>query len=277
LILSPEFHIFIGSIFPSLTVMKKISLVSLIVLFSSLFSSGQWTYSNLSEAKAYLGAAVLGTKAYFAGGYNEINSLSKVEIYDARTGTWDTTFDLSVPRELTAGVSCGSKVFFAGGIDLYGTMTVYSTVDIFDTLTQQWTVEQLSVPRVCIAAVSKGSKVLFAGGVIATPYVCADVVDIYDIETGIWTAVNLSEPRDARMAAVVEDLAFFAGGYNGSVVTKRVDIYNFTTGIWSIDSLSVARDRMTVTTVGSKILFAGGMTSNNQRSDVVDIYGFGKL
>jgi hypothetical protein len=212
--------------------MKKNVLISAILLFTVLFSFGQWTYTNLSEPKAYMGATVLGSKAYFAGGYNNSTMLSTVEIYDFTTGEWDITNNLSVARELPFAVACGSKVLFAGGAN-FNTGAVFSTVDIFDTITQEWTIEQLSVPRLQPACVSYGNKVLFAGGANLSQGIVYDIVDIYDIETSEWTTASLSESRVVWWATV-GDLAIFAGGYNLETSSKRVDIYNFTTDTWSI-------------------------------------------
>jgi hypothetical protein len=251
--------------------MKKFTLITAILLCTVWISYGQWTYSNLSEAKAYMGATILGSKAYFAGGCNNSSMLSTVEIYDFATGEWDISNNLSVARELPFAVACGSKVLFAGGADFYGSGAVYSTVDIFDTTDQSWAVEQLSVPRLQAAVVSHGNKVLFAGGANLQQGIVYDIVDIYDIETGQWTTASLSEPRVVWWATV-DDLAIFAGGYDLQTASKRVDIYNFTTNTWSIDSLSVARAFLTLTTIGSRVMIAGGMTAANVRSDIVDIY-----
>jgi len=164
-------------------------------------------------------------------------------------------------------------VFFAGGtsIDL---SSCFSTVDIYDTVTQQWTVEDLLVPRFSIAAESKGNIVLFAGGVNPWYNESYDVVDKYNTETGAWTTAALSVPRSAMGSTVVGDLAMFAGGYDLSSWFDDVDIYNFTTGQWSTASLSQARGFIGATTVGNKALFAGGMIENGVPSDVVDIYDY---
>lgn len=232
---------------------------------------GQWTYSNLSVPTDYMGATVLGSKAYFAGGEDCVNLKSKVEIYDTKSGQWNTSYNLSVARELPFAVTCGSKVIFAGGVDFYISGGVFSTVDIYDTIDQTWSVEQLSVPRLQAAVVSHGSKVLFAGGANLQQGEVYDVVDIYDVETGVWTTASLSEPRVVWWAKV-GDLAIFAGGYDLLNSSKRVDIYNFTTNTWSIDSLSVPRAFVGMTNIGNKVLIAGGMTMGNVASNIVDIY-----
>jgi hypothetical protein len=248
----------------------KISL-SAFLFCAAMLSHGQWTFTNLSAPKNYTGATVLGSKAYFAGGSNDSGLFSTVEIYDAQTGEWNTSFNLSDARELPFAVTCGSKVIFAGGVDFYISGGVFSTVDIYDTIDQSWTVEQLSVPRLQAAVVSHGSKVLFAGGANLQQGEVYDVVDIYDVETGVWTTASLSEPRVVWWAKV-GDLAIFAGGYYLLNSSKRVDIYNFTTNTWSIDSLSVPRAFVGMTTIGNKVLIAGGMTIGNVASNIVDIY-----
>jgi len=251
--------------------MKKFKLLVLVFFLCVVsVSYGQWTYTDLSAPKAYMGAISLGSKAYFAGGMNNSGLKSTVEIYDALTGEWDTTQHLSVARDLMTATTCGSKIFFAGGVDFFSSGNVFATVDIYDTLTKQWSDTLLSAARLNITPLSYGNKVLFAGG--ANPQIQGfDNVDIYDSDSNTWSVTHLSGPRVAY-GGVVNNLGILPGGFDSAGVTKRVDIYNFTTGTWSIDSLSVARAWVGVATVGNKMLIAGGVTPDNVQSDVVDIY-----
>jgi hypothetical protein len=251
--------------------MKKIILLSVWVLCIVCMAYGQWTYSDLSEAKAYMGATALGSKAYFAGGMNSSGLKSTVEIYDAMTGEWDTTQHLSVARDLPSATTCGNLVIFAGGVDFFSTGIAFSTVDIFDTQSQSWSVYNLSVPRFNVAAFSHDSQVYFVGGVDNQLGIAYDVVDIFDVVTQEWTVTSLDDVR-VVYGGVVNDLAILPGGFVASGVTKRVDIINLTTGTWSIDSLSVARAWVGVTSVGNKMLIAGGAISGDIQSDTVDIY-----
>lgn len=247
----------------------KTTLLSVFFVTLSLLLQGQWSYTNLSEGKEYMGSSTVGNKIYFAGGYNGFEYLTDVEVYDLSTGVWDTAGDLSVAREIISGVSCGSMIFFAGGFDWD---VSYNTVDIYNTVTQEWSVAQLSVDRFSFAAVSYGSKVLFAGGVKYPGLTYKSVVDIYDTLTGQWTTSNLSQAREAIAATVVGDLAMFAGGLSSAGSTNVVDIYNFSTSTWSTDTLSLARSHASATTVGSKVIIAGGSISTNNPTDRVDIY-----
>ncbi len=135
-------------------------------------NTGTWSTANLSQARAHLSAATVGSKVIFAGGITSDNSLSdRVDIYDAITGEW-TTASLSVPRctDMVDGLTktvCG-KVYIVGGgrIDLItGEFSEASNViDIYDPTTDSWSVEYLNRPLVTHAVVSDGNRLLVAGG-----------------------------------------------------------------------------------------------------------------
>jgi hypothetical protein len=250
--------------------MKKLLLFP-VLFFTAMFSYGQWSYTDLTEAKFRIGVTSLDSKAYFAGGESESGQASAVEIYDVELDDWDTVIHLLAPRSHIAAVASGKKVFFAGGID-FQTFEFFDIVEIWNTETRQWEYEELTMPKFAVSAVSYGNKVLFAGGVNFILGQCFDLVEIYDTETGSWSYDTLSMARNCT-GGVAGDLAFFAGGSDFQQnITNRVDIYNFTTQTWSIDSLSQARMDITATSVGNKVLFAGGTTALNESSDRVDIY-----
>jgi hypothetical protein len=252
--------------------MKKTLLLSAILLCTVWMSHGQWTYTDLSTPKKFMGTASSGTKAYFAGGYNGFTTTSLVEIYDVATGLWSDAEDLSIGRQVITGVAGGLKLFFAGGANS-SMSVVYSTVDIYDIASEQWSVNNLSVARFDITAVSKGNKVLFAGG-CNYDILCTDVVDIYDISNGFWSTENLSSARAGMASSVVDDLGVFAGGFlTGGGVSSQVDIYNFATDTWSTAYLSEARVWATAVTVNDKVIIAGGIKAfPGLPSDRVDIF-----
>ncbi len=225
-----------------------------------------------------MNSATIGSKAYFAGGWTGFNEAASVYVYDGANGQW-TTLTMSVPRNFPDAVSSGKKLFVAGGYDTPGGATIpvsTNVVDIYDTLTQQWTQTQLSQARFGIATASNDEKVLFAGG-IQLPFpisVVYDVVDIYDIVLGSWSTANLSQARGIAGGVVVaDDKAFFAGGaLADGTQSDRVDIYDFVTGAWSTATLSQGRNFIGAGTVGDKVLFAGGVTDDGTETDRVDVY-----
>ncbi len=247
------------------------------LLFSAIFlclagmAYGQWTYTELSSPKKYMGVTSYGDKVYFAGGSNGTSTVTTVESYDVEAGEWANTGNLSLSRMLATGTSCGTKLFFAGGAT--AGFSPVGTVDIYDIATGQWSAAQLQVGRFDIAAVSHGDKVFFAGGCNFN-IVCTDIVDIYDMTTNTWSFTYLSMARAGMAYAVVGDKAIFAGGFiNGGDVSNRVDIYNFSTNTWSTANLSQARVWATAVTVGDNVLIAGGIKNfPDVPTDVVDIY-----
>ena len=252
--------------------MKKLTLISAILLCTVCIAYGQWTYNYLSEPKNNMGYAALGNKAYIAGGTNSAGSLTVVEVCDDNSGLYSYFGDLSVARGNIAGVACRTKLFFAGGaVWLEAPMT---TVDIYDTVAHQWTEAQLSEGRFLISTASDGNKVLFAGGFIDWYLGGSQVVDIYDIQTGTWSIMNMSEPRGGMASASVGGIAVFAGGIIDQTLpfSDQVDIYNFAIGTWNTATLSQPRAFAEATIVGHKIVIAGGISSFGVPSDVVDIY-----
>jgi hypothetical protein len=252
--------------------MKTRLLLSAFFLFAVQVSNGQWSRDSLSEGKIRMAGAILGTKAYFAGGdvdNPEWHYTDKVEIYDMVSRTWQYDY-LTQARGLAAGVTCGDKVFVAGGINVAGDPS--SRVDIF-YYGGLWKETELSVPRFGISAVSNDNLVLFAGGGNAATFETYDVVDIYNINTNQWSIKHLSEPRFCMGSAVAGDLAFFAGGDSfGILYTNKVDIYHFSTDTWTTDTLSLARTGIGATTAQNKVIFAGGAIDGGVLTDRVDIY-----
>lgn len=254
--------------------MRTSLLIIAICLSTAWISQAQWTTTNLSQGTIRMGTAVLGNKAYFAGGMVQINAnwykTEKVEIYDMVTGEWQL-INLSQARQWPAGVTCGDSVFFAGGMS--ASAQPYSRVDIIynDIL---WDIDELSVPRFGLSAFSYNNILYFAGGFDLIQDATYDVIDMYNPVTDQWFVDHLSVPRGSMGCVVVDDRVFLAGGCNASITEMydRVDIYNFSTCTWEIATLSQARGFIAATAAGSKVIFAGGSLGMGIPSDVVDIY-----
>lgn len=259
--------------------MKKLIFLSILSITLSV-SYGQWTTTNLSEAKDGMGAAALpGSNTFwFAGGWGDIEETSKVEIYNAETDTW-TFSSLSQARSWPVGLAYNDHIFFAGGMFWSTNYQPTSRVDIWNNEASQWTTAELSMPRFSISAVGIGNKAIFAGGANLIQNTVSSAVDIYDFTTGQWTTTELSGPRAAMGSAVVETpngpIALFGGGtsaISGPHTTDLVEIYHANSGTWTAANLSQARAHLSATSVGHKVIFAGGITNDNVLSDRVDIY-----
>ena len=194
---------------------------------------------------------------------------------------------LSQSRIGMAVASVGNKIVFAGASlsEVNGSPTLVSgssRVDIYDIVTQTWSIAELSESRQLIAAVATGNKIFFAGGRRGdgADNTYFSNVDIYDVSTNTWSVSFLSEPRSQIAAAAVGNKVFFAGGENDLNYTipytahNIVDIYDLSSGIWSTANLSEARIGNTAVAVNNKIYFAGGYTGNPNYtvSNKIDIY-----
>jgi K319-like protein/Kelch motif protein len=188
---------------------------------------------------------------------------------------------LSAGRVGLVSATAGSKIVFAGGM-VVGSYS--SRVDIYDTITKEWTTAELTRPeRQGMTAASVGNKILFGGGGDNDWGETTSRVDIYDASNNSWSIAELSKDREYLAAATVGDKVLFAGGtswetsasgYSTWVTSDVVDIYDNITGSWTTASLSQRRSNLTATTAGNKIYFAGGyagpMVTNV--SPVIDVF-----
>jgi hypothetical protein len=252
------------------------NVVTFIIVFllpMSLFAQYEWKTTYLSRHKAWMGSAVSGNKAYFAGGNTPEGVTDRVEIFDVQKEIW--TYDnISKAREFVEGISLGSKVVFAGGLD--ADQNIVNNIDIYDTITNKWTLAYLSVPRLVFSPVAAGNKIFLAGGQKYEPqtgYTSYDVIDVYDITTEKWTSLNLSEPRALLGAAALGDKVFFAGGVNfqDNIISDKVDIYDVKTGVWTFAKLSSPRFFLASSAIGNKVIFAGGLDETGPLN-IVDVY-----
>jgi hypothetical protein len=191
---------------------------------------------------------------------------------------------LSQGRGGLAVVAVGSKILFAGGDFMEGSGFGSSRVEIYDIVTNTWSITELSSARGNIATVVAGNKVFFGGGSLEGwdngYYKAFDTVDIYNAADNTWTVARLSEARGSLAAAAVGDKVFFAGGINdmNTAYAAAIDIYNLSTGTWYTTLLSEARSLLSAVTLNNKIYFAGGFQQAGgglaKASNRIDIYDY---
>jgi len=188
-------------------------------------------------------------------------------------GTWWGT-NLTEAKKAMGVAAHGSKVYFAGGLAAPGVAIGTDKVEIYDLLTQEWTMENLSVARGYLAGATNSDRIFFAGGMDenSTPY---STVDILDTQTNTWSVANLSVPRFGAEAASFGNKVLFAGGANlvQGTTYNTVDIYNTETEEWTTAALSEPRVAMGVAVAGGKAFFGGGFNLSTV-TDKVDIYDF---
>jgi len=243
-----------------------------------------WSFTELSEARAFPTGVGSGGWAFFAGGMNlaTFQPSSRVDIFRPSSG-WSTA-ELSAPRFSMAAQIVDNTVYFAGGADLL-TGVCYDMIDIYSFTDGGWTTANLTIPRAAMgSAVGHNANgetiIMFAGGYNTQAITVTNRVDIYNVTRGTWSIDSLSEPRGFLTATTAGNKIVIAGGMrNNNTPSNRVDIYNMDTDEWTTSSLSVARAFLdNAGTTCGKAFFAGGGTMDLpagvwiSSSAVVDIY-----
>ncbi|MES2648242.1 MAG: hypothetical protein V4717_15300 [Bacteroidota bacterium] len=176
---------------------------------------------------------------------------------------------LSVYRYgFTTAVS-GNKIVFAAGWELSSTVGSIpsSRVDIYDMVTQKWSIADLDDHAGHVAVISAGDRMFFAGGspVSNQNTNATSKVDIYNTSTNTWTKAALSEARNGLRVAKAGNKVLFAGGINASgQSSSRVDLYDLISGAWSSAKLSQPSTDFAAA-LGNKAVFGVG-------TNAVDIY-----
>jgi hypothetical protein len=146
-------------------------------------TTGSWSTTALTQARAQIGVTSTGARAYFAGG-DSASGLSlvydTVDVYEPATGM-GTPLALSVPRMGVAASAVGNTVLFAGGYQMLGGGV--TVVDVLDDATGAWgPTASLSADKGGMAATAVGDQALFASGIGS-----AGATDLVEVYASPWT------------------------------------------------------------------------------------------
>jgi hypothetical protein len=195
----------------------------------------EWSYAQLSVARAAFAYAIVGDLAIFAGGFtlSPLNPITdRVDIYNFTSNTW-TTAQLSTPRGFLAAATVGSKVLIAGGVNPNNTLS--KRVDIYDAVNNTWSIDSLSEPRAMFqddATTICEELAYFAGGGTFDLTLMgwtqnSDVIDIYNNVEGTWTVDYLPEAVNQHAVAGIGDYFIAAGGFGEEMAPiSTVAIYH---------------------------------------------------
>ena len=244
------------------------------------------TTTELSVARAYLGAASVGDYAIFAGGFDGSAPKNTVDAYSSSL-TRSTPTALSQARSRLAGASNGTYALFAGGGNHFLNPTSvsdlkwYTTIDAYSASLTRTTPATLSVARENMCASRAGEYTLFAGG---GTYVVSNVVDAYNASLTRSTPTNVSHSvtKEASAAVSVGDYALFGGyssapsvtNYNTSV-SDVIEVYDANLTHSTPMTLSVARGYLAAASAGGYAVFAGGYRRSGsflQGCQITDVY-----
>jgi hypothetical protein len=130
----------------------------------------------MGQARGAAAAAVIGDKLYVAGGAPQTFGVAvsgipygTLEIYDFKTGEWESGADLPVPRHHTVGVGLGGKFYVAGGrsglLDLNNDKPPVADFDRYNPATDEWeTLPDLPFGVGYAGITTAAGKVVLVGG-----------------------------------------------------------------------------------------------------------------
>lgn len=226
--------------------------------------TSSWSVEHLSAPRRWVSSAVVGGKAYFAGGrYSDAILSDRLDIYDPATGLWALD---TLPE---AGNFCAAT---SGDMLL---LWAEANCHVLNTLTQEWTSYSFANTRgYGRTTVTTTDEVWFIGG---SGYL--DTIDIYNIEAGTWRTENLQIPRLQPLGFYLNGKIIIAGGDDGNEAIKLVETYDTQTGQWlELSEMNVVRYWITngnnqAPVIGNQAFFPGGTNFNvSQVLSTMDIY-----
>lgn len=142
-------------------------------------ATDRWTQlAPMPTGREHLAAVAVNGKLYVIGGRVGANS-SAMEVYDPPANIWRGLEPLPTARGGLTAAAIGTRIFVFGGEGNPRTPTgVYSEVESFDTVSEQWTFEAPAPnPRHGFQAVTIGNRIHMASGAPLQGFGTTDVHD----------------------------------------------------------------------------------------------------
>ena len=204
----------------------------------AVFESGEWThpYPPMNIARDFSTAVSFNNHIIVAGGYNDNERISSVEVLDVASRRWYIAQSLPNPRSILKSTLMGNTLYLMGGFDHTGcaTKTVHH-VDLneliakalsnLDTPTLWQTLQE--VPLVWSAPLSIGRSLLAVGGQDDRVNTSSSI-HLYQPDIRRWVKVgDLPTARDCCTCSVLPRKVIVAGGQaKWFTYIQTVDIFS---------------------------------------------------
>ena len=257
------------------------------------FSTTQWTRKkDMPTARSYFSTSVVDGKIFAIGGEIRLEmdkfgdlALSKVEMYDPETDTWERKADMPTPRSAVSTSVVNEKIFVIGGekikkIKQYrgwvNEVKKLPTVEMYDPATDTWTQKtDMPTPRSFLSTSVMDGKIYAIGGMSnSNEQWRLETVEVYDPATDTWTkARDINHARSCTAIGVVNGEIYAMGGRGWSGIQGESDPYlssievlNPKTNQWQeITEMPTPKTSHTASIVDGKIYVIGGYVQEGKR------------
>ena len=134
----------------------------------------------------------------------------------AQVDTWERKADMPTARAGFGTTAVNGRIYAIGGFgpNRVGTLTNFSTVEAYDTMTDTWTRKaDMPTARDLFSTIAAGGKIYVIGGVIEGTLEVLSTVEVYDPTTDSWeTKADIPTRRFALATAVVGGKIYVIGG-----------------------------------------------------------------
>ena len=261
---------------------------------SNGFAGGWEQVSELPTWRRGMTAAAVKGKIYLIGGFDHHKNLgggapalSTVDVYDARTNTWQKAARMPTARISAKAVVFSSDIYvFGGRKERRGEYT--KIVEVYDTLTDTW-VKKRDMPtrRKGFATAVVDGEIYIIGGSIHNKKLdkreATGLVEVYDPLTNRWEKrASMPTEREWTNAEVIDGKIYVLGGEISAPglpfrdrFVDRIEEYNPKINTWrKRPGIPMSKCWFETVVVGNEIWTIGGYDPNNgfRHIDAVDVY-----
>ena len=257
------------------------------------FSTAQWTRkADMPTARYDFSTSVVDGKIFAIGGQVRLKQdefgdmvLSKVEMYDPETDTWEQRADMPTPRSAVSTSVVDGKIFVIGGEQLkkikgYRGWALEGkklpTVEMYDPVTDTWTQKaDMPTPRSYLSTSVMDGKIYAIGGMSSsTEQGRLETVEVYDSATDTWAKTeSINHARSCAAISVVNGEIYAMGGRGWSGIQSEpdpylssVEVFNLKTNGWQKRTeMPAPKTSHTASVIDGKIYVIGGYVQEDKK------------
>ena len=265
---------------------SETSLVSETQGNSLRFSTAQWTRkADMPTARSYFATSVVDGNIFAIGGQIRVETdvfgdltLSKVEMYDPETDTWERRADMPTARSAASTSVVDGKIYAIGGeqvekVKAYkgwiNKVKDLPTVEMYDPETDTWERKaDMPTARAYLSTSVMDGKIYAIGGAsIAHEQYRLETVEVYDPATDTWAkARDMNHARSCAALSIVNGEIYAMGGWGLSqiqdqpeVILSSVEVFNRKRNQWQERTeMSAPKTNHTASVIDGKIYVMGG-------------------